>query len=321
MFRSITREFVSLTGCARNGVVVVVLIIVLSTAIRPLFLSKISEETTSIKWSGPHIKVLPMYEKLFSCAEIFENKQETAAWPPPCEVPMALRGEFSLGGRIPIRPFVRGCLKERQNNGTGYKWSVSYITEYRDGKKGECYGTPVCAAALERYVHVIKGSRAIVFGSQGPWAEAMLFRYGAKSVVTYEYMRIQSDYPNYSAVTPVEAALAYKRGEFREFDVGFSFSSFEHDGLGRYGDPLNPFGDFESVAKVNCLLKSGGIFFLGVPVGADAIEWNAHRIYGPARLPLLLSGWNVLDVLGPFNTSREGAHWQPIFVLQKKHFR
>jgi len=27
------------------------------------------------------------------------------------------------------------------------------------------------------------------------------------------------------------------------FDMVFSFSSIEHDGLGRYGDPLNPNGD------------------------------------------------------------------------------
>jgi hypothetical protein len=37
----------------------------------------------------------------------------------------------------------------------------------------------------------------------------------------------------------------------------------EHDGLGRYGDPINPFGDLESIARARCLLKHGGILFLG----------------------------------------------------------
>ena len=31
----------------------------------------------------------------------------------------------------------------------------------------------------------------------------------------------------------------------------------EHSGLGRYGDPLNPFGDILESQKVSCLLKVG----------------------------------------------------------------
>ena len=45
------------------------------------------------------------------------------------------------------------------------------------------------------------------------------------------------------------------------FDFAVSFSSIEHCGLGRYGDPLNPFGDFEAVAQVWCMCKPGALFF------------------------------------------------------------
>ena len=34
-----------------------------------------------------------------------------------------------------------------------------------------------------------------------------------------------------------------------KFDACVSISSYEHDGLGRYGDPLNPDGDLEEAMK------------------------------------------------------------------------
>jgi hypothetical protein len=41
------------------------------------------------------------------------------------------------------------------------------------------------------------------------------------------------------------------------FDVVLSISSFEHDGLGRYGDPLNPDGDMAAMRSTRRLLKPG----------------------------------------------------------------
>ncbi len=73
----------------------------------------------------------------------------------------------------------------------------------------------------------------------------------------------------------------------------FSYSSLEHDGLGRssiahahvylsrfsfnssvvcrYGDPINPFGDLESVGRARCLLKEKGVLMIGIPVGLDTL--------------------------------------------------
>ena len=67
------------------------------------------------------------------------------------------------------------------------------------------------------------------------------------------------------------------------YDFAWSFSSFEHDGLGRYGDPLSPYGDLEAIMKVHCVLPVGGLFFLGLGHGKDAVVWNAHRVYGAIR--------------------------------------
>ena len=45
------------------------------------------------------------------------------------------------------------------------------------------------------------------------------------------------------------------------------FHSFDHDGLGRYGDPLNPAGDIDAMKMVSCVLKKDGLLFLTVPIG------------------------------------------------------
>ncbi len=43
------------------------------------------------------------------------------------------------------------------------------------------------------------------------------------------------------------------------FDLVLSISSFEHDGLGRYGDPLNPDGDMTAMRNTRRLLKQGAV--------------------------------------------------------------
>jgi len=87
------------------------------------------------------------------------------------------------------------------------------------------------------------------------------------------------------------------------FDVVFSYSSLEHAGLGRYGDPLDPYGDMESVAQIWCAMRPGGIFFLSLPALHDLearrngchITWNAYRLYGYARLKHVTANWQVVD--------------------------
>jgi hypothetical protein len=64
------------------------------------------------------------------------------------------------------------------------------------------------------------------------------------------------------------------------FDVGFSISSFEHDGLGMYGDPLDPDGDLKAMRKMTERIKPGGLLFVAVPTGRDKLLFNNASIYG-----------------------------------------
>lgn len=109
------------------------------------------------------------------------------------------------------------------------------------------------------------------------------------------------------------------------FDVILSISSEEHNGLGRYGDPLNPNGD---ISHVSALSKIGRLMFLAVPSGHDCLVFNAHRIYGPIRRQLLHAEWTEVDFIGDdkrivpsCEESVTEAHtYQPVYVLQSKQW-
>ena len=58
-----------------------------------------------------------------------------------------------------------------------------------------------------------------------------------------------------------------------QFDAAISLSSFDHDGLGRYGDPINPDGDLEAMKTVQSVLNEEGLLFLTVPIGKHAVQY------------------------------------------------
>ncbi len=138
----------------------------------------------------------------------------------------------------------------------------------------------------------VRNKTCAVIGSEYPWIEAALLEFEAATVTTIEYNRIITDIPNLLAITPGMFAAAQERhaidGKLRLFDSVWCYRSLEHDGLGRYTDPINPYGDFQTMIKISCMLKPGGLLFLDVPTNKyDAIHFNLHRLYGPIRLPLL----------------------------------
>jgi len=85
----------------------------------------------------------------------------------------------------------------------------------------------------------------------------------------------------------------------------------------RYGDPLNPNGDIMRMKKLHGLVRPDGLLFLGVPVGVDVLEFNAHRIYGPKRFPLLIQGWNLVATFG--TPLKEAFQQSSDYLLQPLH--
>ncbi len=173
--------------------------------------------------------------------------------------------------------------------------------------------------ALKTHKAAVKGASVLIYGSMEPWYEAMMLAAGAASVTTVEYNQLTYDHPSITTVTPAELKTATPSGGF---DVALSISSFDHDGLGRYGDPLEPDNDLRAMRVASCLLKTDGLFLFTAPIGPDAVVWNLHRRYGKARLPWMLDDWSVLDVVG-WDEDRLTAEidwrrtYEPVFVLAR----
>ncbi len=168
--------------------------------------------------------------------------------------------------------------------------------------------------ALEKYASWIEGKLVGIIGSATPWYESIIIHYGGHPV-SIDYNAIISEDPRITTITVEE----YEKSPIT-FDAVLSISSFEHDGLGRYGDPINPYGDYEAMKKTKQMLNKDGVLFLAVPVADDKICWNVHRVYGRVRLPKLLEGWSTIDSYGfcesNFDLNPLGYIHQPVFVLE-----
>ncbi len=87
-----------------------------------------------------------------------------------------------------------------------------------------------------------------------------MIAHGAAGVTTLEYNRLQYIHPLIKTVAVGE--MLNDESFVHAYDVALSISSFEHDGLGRYGDPLNPNGDMIAMRGTRRLLKKGELNLL-----------------------------------------------------------
>lgn len=174
------------------------------------------------------------------------------------------------------------------------------------------------------YDKILLGAKVGIFGSTEPWLESFLISVGAESVYTIEFNKLTYGHPRMITVHKDDFPVFFA-DHAGSFDILFSISSFDHTGLGRYGDPIDPEGDItQGMSRAMQLLKPHGTFFLTVPIGPDVTVWNLHRRYGHKRLPLLLQGWRQVGM--PIGWRQDlvdkPANWrqthEPVFVLQKR---
>jgi len=231
---------------------------------------------------------------------------------PPREIPEDLYDKYTFNREIPVKSWYLDHTKYTQRTYT--KEEVSRLMKrVRNREMNYYHMTDTWLySALDKYLDLIKGKKVAIMGSEEPWYEAVILEYGGYPV-TIEYNRILTDDPRLTIMTVDE----YRKNPVK-FDVILSISSFEHDGLGRYGDPIDPDGDLRAMKETKDMLNPGGVLFLAVPIGKDTLFWNAHRVYGERRFPLLIDGWNVLDSFGftatDFQRGGRGSH-QPVFAL------
>jgi hypothetical protein len=220
--------------------------------------------------------------------------------------------------------------------------------------------------AMLHHAHLFRGAKVAVFGSVDPYYEAIALYLGAEEVTTFEYNKLtfgngendkngEDSHPldvvcgdRYTAMIAAastngddsnnddstNADLEHYRGHF---DIALSLSSFDHSGLGRYGDTIDPDADLAAMAFVRTVLKNeNGRLFLTIPIGPDVVVWNLQRRYGQQRLPLLLNAFfrpvsagstekmcdtadNEGSVLSPFDIVTIG--WKEIKLTQSADYR
>ncbi len=82
-----------------------------------------------------------------------------------------------------------------------------------------------------------------------------------------------------------------------------SLHAVEHFGLGRYGDLVDPDACFRAMRSLSRVLAPGGRLYFSVPVGAERVEFNSHRIFAPSTIlqefrALRLAGFSAVDDAG-----------------------
>lgn len=234
----------------------------------------------------------------------------------PISIPEHLLADFTMNGNVPV-------TYSYSNDSYSSDQPLIYMTEQIENyitmaqhKQTQYYGATdlYLYEALEKHLDQISGKNVAVMGSNIPWYESILLNYGAFPT-TIEYNRIISSDKRLKLMTVNE----YENNP-QLFDAVLSISSFEHDGLGRYGDKINPNGDLEAMEKVKKMLHPEGLLFLAVPVGQDLLVWNLHRVYGKIRLKALLNGWEVIGSFGYTPDDLDCIFYghQPVFVLKPK---
>mgnify|MGYP000493817094 CR=1 FL=1 len=259
------------------------------------------------------------FQTPINCQQLFEMEEIDAGdTSVPYPVPDELKPLYSLDGAINIA-YSYGKQNQIYLGGQAKQnvWTIEDIHRdlnlLKEGRLPGSYDARTTNEVRDRLMQQggLAGKTVLVVGSQRPWVEVIALYAGAAKVVTLEYGAIESHHPQISTMTPDVFRQKYFEKQLPQFDAVLTYSSIEHSGLGRYGDALNPWGDILSLARCWCVAKDDAMLLLGVPVGPDAVEFNAHRVYGDIRLPILTTNWVASDGATSYQsrTTNLGLHF------------
>jgi len=250
------------------------------------------------------------------------------------EIPENMIDEYTINGKIPIhdwycddsvateiiwskemiKNYLENFTKENIEKFYSKKYNITMKKKFSFLQYKEPYGLAslLHIQAFDKYP--IKNKDIVIIGSIEPWIECICINYGAKSVTTVEYNVPRCE----SKLITTISYNDFLNGDIK-YDCAITFSSVEHSGLGRYGDPLNPEGDLETMRCIKNSLKKDGLLFWGAPVGRDLLCWNTHRIYGKIRLPMIFKGFNIKEWFGGtqkelFHKKNRLKYKQPVIV-------
>uniref|UniRef100_A0A1I7TAX1 DUF268 domain-containing protein n=1 Tax=Caenorhabditis tropicalis TaxID=1561998 RepID=A0A1I7TAX1_9PELO len=262
-----------------------------------------------------------------TCDEVFSEWQRISEQPqpefPPKEIPSERLDEFLLNNYTALNKwYINDKNSAKGEKPRNWDRLSELIKLPRTKLGGLAYGVDGVSMYDAMHFHRLDGKSGFVVGSMQPWVEVSALVHGASKVLTVEYnnLTIQEEFRDrMSSILPIDFVKNWKTYA-GTFDFAASFSSIEHSGLGRYGDPIDPIGDFREMLKIKCMLKPGGLLFLGFPLGTDALQYNAHRIYGSIRLAMMFYGFEWLNTFSgqneqPYDLTSERLHSRNLFGM------
>lgn len=258
--------------------------------------------------------IRPCNGRMDSATNLLSSLKYTTT-PPPQAIPIEIRKELTMNGIIPIYHWY---FDQRRNRAETF--STSYFTEAIEKINNQSFPiNSTYAAHLKQALakYPIHNQKVMIYGTNSPYIDALCLYLGAKIIYVVDLIAPKYEHPSIYGLSIEQTA---------EMDVSvdtiISINWVAHMGLGRYGDTINANGDIIVINNIVHHLNKDGLLFLSIPVGQDAIYWNAHRIYGAKRLPLLLNSFNMIDIFGAspdtmFNVKIGDCTAQPTLVLKR----
>jgi len=252
---------------------------------------------------------------MFRYAILFLFLVTFSSFVPPAQIPPHLKSKFTVNGSIPVSYayFDNTYSKPQVHTSEIFDAYIQKALRREWGYYGET--DEYLYQALDELKDQIQGKEIAIIGSAVPWYESIVLAYGAHPIVI-EYNPVTTSDNRVTYLTPDQ----YWKNP-RKFDLILSISSTEHDGLGRYGDPIDPDGDLKSMENFKKMLNPEGKLLIAFPVGPDHLVWNAHRVYGQIRLKMLFKGWRPIKYYGFLRESiifGPASIFQPVFLLEPK---
>ena len=186
---------------------------------------------------GPNFELLADGRITTSCLALFKTLLKDNEVIKDCEITEILQNAFTLDHlthgeeRCPDKLTFK---KHNKSNVNAWIWTKKLIKNKADlFKTCHVYKNSACEESVSKYNHFIKDKVGMVLGTLIPWAEAGLLHHGAREIITVEYNPINIRHPQIKAIHPIDVAKQYIDNQFEPVDFIFSYSSLEHDGLGR----------------------------------------------------------------------------------------
>lgn len=149
-----------------------------------------------------------------------------------------------------------------ETRGSQVVWSKALldflIDEVANGKDISCVAYPESALdvgwALKLLGAGMDDSLLVGAGSISPWVKAVALHSNVGQVVTVDYNAPYCD-NCHPRLKTVDMDTLMRRSTPAGYSFIVSYSSIEHDGLGRYGYPMDPYGDEHAMNEFWNLLK------------------------------------------------------------------